>query len=186
MSHSFGQFAGLPRIYSHSLFHVAKAEGVLDIVATDMERLEMLLVDSDDLRSFCNNPIISMRDKKIVISDLIDKAHFCVKTANFLRVLVANSRLSILSSIIDSFHAVCLYYRNEVIAHVKTFGQLSLEQKGQLQDCLEKMVCKRVVLDITVDPALMGGFIVEVDCHQIDVSLRTKLLKIGIMLKEVD
>lgn len=186
MPHSIDIFSDVFGRYSHSLFSVSNAEGVLDVVSYDISRLEALLVESLDLRSFIQNPIFSMEERRLVVDDLINKANFCVIMGNFLQLLVTNKRLSILPTIIKSFRMVCLFYRNEVIAHVRTFSNLSLNQQNQLKDCLEKMVCKRVILDIVEDSALIGGFVVEINSHQIDASLRTKLFKLGFLLKEVD
>lgn len=59
--------------YSHSLFSVSNAEGVLDVVSDDISRLEALLVESLDLRSFVQNPIFSMEERRLVVDDLIDQ-----------------------------------------------------------------------------------------------------------------
>ncbi|ACT57091.1 ATP synthase F1 subunit delta [Candidatus Liberibacter asiaticus] len=186
MSHSFALFSDVPGRYSHSLFGVSNEEGVLDIVSDDISRLEALLMESADLRFFIHNPLFSMKDRRSVIDDLVKDAHFCAITANFLRILVANGRLSVLPAIIKSFRAVCMYYRNEVMAFVRAFSGLSLLQQNKLGECLEKIVGKTVILDVMEDSALMGGFIVEIGAHQIDASLRTQLLKLGCILKEVD
>ncbi|MBY7648928.1 MAG: ATP synthase F1 subunit delta [Candidatus Liberibacter europaeus] len=185
MADSLGLFSDLSGRYSHSLFITASNGGILDVVSNDIMRLESLILESFDFRSFINNPVFSMKERKMAVEDLIKKASFCTITGNFLRLLVANGRLSILSSVIRSFHAVCLYYRDEVVAYVRTFGTISSDQQDQLRDCLRKVANKSVVLNLVEDNSLMGGFVAEIDSNQIDASLRTKLFRISLILKEV-
>ncbi|AKK20289.1 ATP synthase F1 subunit delta [Candidatus Liberibacter africanus] len=186
MSHSFDIFADISGRYSHSLYGVSSEAGVLDVVSDDISRLDALLAESSDFSFFIHNPVFSMKDRQLVVDDLVKTTNFCVVTENFLRVLISNGRLSILPAIIKSFRVVCMYYRNQVMAYVRTFSCLSLQQQNQLRDCLEKMVGQSVILDIVKDFRLMGGFIVEIGSYQIDASLHTKLVKLGFMLKEVD
>ncbi|MEG8099226.1 ATP synthase F1 subunit delta [Candidatus Liberibacter brunswickensis] len=186
LSHSFDLFYDVSGRYSHSLFVVSNEENILEIVSDDLSRLEKLIVESSDFRFFVNSPVFSMKDRYLVIDDLVKKSSFCDMTKNFLRVLVYNGRLSILPMIVKSFRDVCMYYRNQIVASIRTFSSLSLHQKNELIECLEKKVGKSIILDIIEDSALIGGFIVEIGSHQIDASLRTKLLNLGFILKEVD
>lgn len=183
---SLGLFFDLPGRYSHSLFSIASESGVLDVVSNDMSLLESILLESIDFSYFLSSPVASISERKMVVEDLISKASLCVTTGNFLRLLLANGRLNILSSIIKSFNAVCLHYRNEIIAHVRTFGKFSLDQQDKLRYCLGKIVGKSVLLDLVEDLSLMGGFVAEIDCNQIDASLRTKLFRLSLVLKEVN
>ncbi|MBA5723686.1 ATP synthase F1 subunit delta [Candidatus Liberibacter sp.] len=187
MSDLYSLFSGLPGRYAHSLFGVASAEGFLEKITEDIALLETLLSESVDFRCFVTSPIYSMKDRKSVVDDLIKKAHFCTTMGNFLQLLVVNGRMSILSSIITSFHRVCSYYRGEVLARVKTSsGSLSLDQQDQLKDFLGKMLRKRVLLDIVENSSLMGGFVVEMGSTQIDASLRAKFSRLALILKEVN
>ncbi|AHA28366.1 ATP synthase F1 subunit delta [Candidatus Liberibacter americanus] len=188
MLNSLGLFSDLPGRYSHSLFSISSELGVLDVVSNDISLLEAILLESTDFNYFLTSPVFPISKRKIVVEDLIIKASLCGTTGNFLRILLVNGRLNILSSIIKSFNNVCLHYRNEIIAHVRTFAKMSSDQQDKLRSCLEKIVCKSIVLDLVEDRSLMGGFVVEVDCNYIDSSLRTKLfsLSLSLILKEVN
>ena len=76
-------------------------------------------------------------------------------------------------------------HRGEATAEVTVAHALSKEQQQELKTALKDVTGKDVALDITEDASLLGGMIVKVGSRQIDTSLRTKLSKLKLSLKEV-
>ena len=54
-----------------------------------------------------------------------------------------------------------------------------------LKDALKAVTGKDVTLDVTVDPAIIGGLVVKVGSRMVDASLKTKLNSIKHAMKEV-
>ena len=86
---------------------------------------------------------------------------------------------------IASYRGAVAAYRGEVTAEVTVAHALSKEQQQELKTALKDVTGKDVALDITEDASLLGGMIVKVGSRQIDTSLRTKLSKLKLSLKEV-
>ena len=59
------------------------------------------------------------------------------------------------------------------------------DQRKQLAATLKGVAGRQVALDVTVDPAILGGLIVKLGSRQIDTSLKTKLSSLKLALKEV-
>lgn len=92
----------------------------------------------------------------------------------FIALLVERGRMEYVRQIFQTF--VRMYYKAENIrvAHLTTaIPAPELEQK--LLSMLEKQTGSKVILDTTVDPALIGGFVVEVDDYMMDASVRRQL-----------
>jgi F-type H+-transporting ATPase subunit delta len=65
---------------------------------------------------------------------------------------------------------------------VTSAAELTDEQRSSLAASLAKMLKKRPVLDIRVDPDLLGGMIVQVGDRVIDTSVRSRLQTIRTLL----
>jgi F-type H+-transporting ATPase subunit delta len=55
---------------------------------------------------------------------------------------------------------------------------------GEIRDTLKTVTGKDVQIDVTVDPAIIGGLKVKVGSRMVDASLRTKLNSIKFAMKE--
>ena len=57
--------------------------------------------------------------------------------------------------------------------------------RAALQDALNSVTGKHVTIDVTVEPALLGGLVVKLGSRMLDASLRTKLNALRHVMKEV-
>lgn len=103
---------------------------------------------------------------------------------NFLRVIALNRRLSALSGILHAFQRHVALSRGEVSAQIVSACSLSPSQNQELRKALESVVGGKVLLNMCVDPTILGGLIVRVGSSQIDTSLVTKLSSLKLALKK--
>jgi F-type H+-transporting ATPase subunit delta len=104
-------------------------------------------------------------------------------TKNFLGVLAANRRLALLPAIIRDFAALNAARKGEVTADVTAAHKLTDTQREALAAKLKAGIGRNVALNITVDPAILGGLVVRVGSRMIDSSIRTRLDMLGQALK---
>ena len=97
------------------------------------------------------------------------------KAAEFLGVLAENRRLADLPAMIDAYHAIVAAHRGEVTAKVTSAHPLSAEQLKALAANLKTRVGRDVKIATTVDPAILGGLVVQLGSQLIDGSIRTRL-----------
>jgi len=96
-------------------------------------------------------------------------------TKNFVGVLAKNRRLSQLPGVIRAFDMLAAHHRGEVTAEVVSAHPLSDDQVAALKTNLKAQTGRDVVVDLSVDPAILGGLVVKVGSRMIDGSIRTKL-----------
>ena len=92
----------------------------------------------------------------------------------FIHLLVKNGRLEDVRIIFRSF--LTQYYRSRgiLVARLTTFvASEALEHK--LQAMLSKQFGSEVLIESTVDPALIGGFTLEVGDYLLDASVRRQI-----------
>ena len=76
-------------------------------------------------------------------------------------------------------------HKGEVSAQVTVAEPLSDAHLAEVKDALNKVTGKDVMVDVKVDPSIIGGLIVKLGSRMVDSSLRTKLHALKHAMKEV-
>jgi F-type H+-transporting ATPase subunit delta len=174
---------GLSGRYATALFDLAIADKSLDTVSASLAALKTALDTSADLKTLTTTPMISRAAAGAGIAAVATSLNLDKLTSNFIGVLAANRRLASLPAIIRDFNALAAARRGEITARVTAAHALSADQQAALSAKLKAGLGRDVALDITVDPAILGGLIVRVGSRMIDSSLKTRLDSLGQALK---
>ncbi|WP_282605057.1 F0F1 ATP synthase subunit delta [Pelagibius sp. Alg239-R121] len=177
--------SGLAGRYALALLELADDKKELDTVAGDLRGLKQILVESEDLRRLVGSPLYSREQQSKAILAVLEKAEVNELTRRFVLVVADNRRLFVLSQMIDAYLAELSRRRGEVTAKVTSAQDLSDSQQQALTEALKKSMGDKVQVDVTVDPALIGGMIVKVGSRMIDSSLRSKLQRLQLAMKGV-
>lgn len=174
---------GLSGRYATALFDLAIEHKSLDAVLASLATLHAALGSSDDLKALTTSPMISRAQAATAVKGLASAMQLDGLTSNFLGVLAANRRLASLPTIIRDVRALAAARRGEVTAQVTSAHALTKAQQEALARKLKAGLGRDVTLDLTQDPAILGGLIVRVGSRMIDSSLRTRLDQLGQALK---
>ncbi len=169
--------------YATALIETGEQSKAIDSIEKDFSELSNMIDQSSDLATLINSPLYSSTEQGSALWDLAQKAGFNKLTANFLGVLVQNRRLDILKDVIAAFGRELARRRGQVNAKVVSAVKLTAEQERALQDSLKKSLGFNVTLDMSVDPALLGGMIVTVGSKMIDDSVRRKLERLKLKMQ---
>lgn len=177
--------SGVAERYARSLFDLAREGNAVEAVEGSLTGFESLLNESADLTRLMRSPVFSAEDQERALGAVLAKAGVSGLAANFLRVVAKNRRLFAVPDMIRAFRRIAAEARGEVSAEVTTAHALSAAQENELKSTLAGIVGRQVAVQVTVDPALLGGMIVKLGSRQIDTSLKTKLDSMKLKLKEV-
>ena len=169
--------------YALALFDLAKDEGKVAAVETDLKTLKALRAESADLRSLIASPVFSAEDKAKGLAAIAVRAEFNALTQKFLGFVAAQRRIAALPSIITSFQALSAAYRGVVSAQVTTAVALTAAQSKGLQAALRQALGKDPEIETRVDPSILGGVKVRVGSRLYDASLKSKLDSLKFALK---
>jgi F-type H+-transporting ATPase subunit delta len=110
-----------------------------------------------------------------VLEKLIERAKPSKTTANFLRVLLRNDRLTELAEINRRFAAEIEERRGIVAAEVTSARELREDERAELRSNLEKLTGRQIKLNFQVDNNLIGGVVTRIGSTVYDGSVKTKL-----------
>lgn len=177
--------AGIAGRYAIALFELARDENKLDETAQELTGLQALLDESEDFARLVRSPIFSAVEQTQAVAEIAQKAGFSPLTANFLKILAKNRRLFTLTGVIAGFRKLLADHRNELEADIASAVPLTDAQTEELKATLKAKTGKDISLNSRVDPALIGGLIVNIGSRMIDDSVRTKLNNLKMAMKEV-
>jgi F-type H+-transporting ATPase subunit delta len=134
-----------------------------------------MISSSAELHGAFSNPAIPQAKKSGVLENLIGRTKPTKTTANFLRVLLQNNRLTDLTAINERFDSVLQERGGAMQAFVASAHELSEDQKAELRTNVEKLTGKKATLNFSIDPELIGGVVTRVGSTVYDGSVRTQL-----------
>lgn len=184
MAASSGGITELSYRYASAFFDLATETGVLEAVEADMNALSEAIGGSSELRSFMASPVIDRETQVTAITALLEKAGAHPLLKNLGALVAKNGRLFALPSIVDAFLKLAADARGELTAEAITAVALNDEQQKRLRAEIEASAGKTVNLSLSTDPDLLGGMIVKVGSRMVDSSLRTKLNRLKLAMKE--
>jgi F-type H+-transporting ATPase subunit delta len=168
--------------YAEALISLAKSEDTLKETTNDMNIVSQFLVNSNDLKKFLGNPLITSEAKKNVVKDILGE-QISVSTLKFLLLLVDRKRVAFLDQIAQKFLEFSYKEESIEIAKVTSSVQLSAQQQKNLAARLKVITgAQQIKLALKVDPQLIGGFTVEIGSKMIDTSIRGQLKQISYLL----
>ena len=175
MENSGGIQASLAGRYALALFELAREGKALDSVATSLATVRAALADSGDLKALTQSPLIVRDAAAKAIAAVATSLKVDDLTARTLGVLAQNRRLAQLPAVIRAYETLLSAHKGETRAEVTSAFPLSKTQANALAKQLKARTGRDTTLDLTVDPAIMGGLIVKMGSQMIDGSLRTRL-----------
>ncbi len=165
----------ISRRYASALADVVTNSGETEMVKNELKTWEQLIAANADLQNAFANPAIAHASKEKVLEGLLEKTRPSRTTANFLRVLLRNSRLTELSEINSRFESVLEERSGSLSAEVTSARELSEAQRAELRSNIEKLTGKQVKLNFAVEPALIGGVVARIGSTVYDGSVKTQL-----------
>jgi len=154
------------------------------VVSADLDKFDAMLADSADLARLVRSPVFSSDTQLKALTAILDKAGISGTTAKFLKVLTANRRLFAVADVSRAFRALVARFKGEATADVTVAEALSDKNLDSLKTALKSVTGKDVVLNVKVDPSIIGGLVVKLGSRMVDSSLRTKLNAIKHAMKE--
>lgn len=163
------------RRYSTALADVVVASGESESVKAELAHWSELFSSNADLQTVFSNPAIVHAQKEKVLDGLIAKIKPQPATANFLKILLKNGRLTEIGEINERFDAVLQERSGVVTAEVTSARELPAGERTEFQNELVKLTGKNVEVNFTVDQNIIGGVVTRIGSTVYDGSVKTKL-----------
>src|SRR6266550_8902882 len=145
----------IARRYASALTDVVLESGEAREVQEELVAWEKMFQASPVLPEVFRNPTIALDKKRAVLNKLIDRSKPRQTTANFLKVLLQNSRLTELGEINKKFAELLDVRAGMVAATVTTARSVPDNSQQTLHAKLLSLTGKKVRISFMTDPELI-------------------------------
>ena len=160
--------------YSDALLKIGISQNDTEKLYSQLGDVVYIVNNSDDLKQFLQNPLISPNDKKEIIYKIFGK-DFDLQIINLLNLLADNKRFKLLETVYycyekdyEEFHEIS---RIEIISAV----EMNKESKTRLNKTLKAKLGKNIIPEYKIDTDILGGLIIKIQDKIIDLSLNKRI-----------
>ena len=173
----------IPRRYAKALYKVALERNQGKRMYDLMQTLASSFDANHDLAATVANPFVAQADKDRILTTAAGATAADATFADFLKLLARNRRVDLVNEIA---HAFVDYYREE-----NNIRRVEVVSAAPLDPAVEKRIKALVEANLhggtmdfssSVNPDLIGGFVVNIDNERLDASLRNQLKELRLRL----
>lgn len=157
--------------YAKSLMDIAKEQGKLEAIYSDMLSLNQMCKDSKDFLLLMRSPVVKADSKNAIMKALLEGKIDGITHA-FTRLIINKGREYFLPEIAAAF--IAQYKKHSHITEVTITTSEALDEGMMkiLTDQVQKQLQGQTIdLSSKVDPNIIGGFILEANNNLFDASI---------------
>ncbi len=166
--------ATIGRNYAETLLTLAKKNGQQEEWGGLIDAIAVAMQEDRTLKTFLESPKLAASQKIEILDKALGKKVPPV-FLRFLETVISKRRQMLIPVIASEYHGLIDESEDRVHADVIVARDPAEPEKDALVKHLSRVLGKRVVPHITLNPALLGGLIVKVGDTVMDGSVRRRL-----------
>jgi F-type H+-transporting ATPase subunit delta len=163
------------RRYARALFSIGVDRGTFEQLGQELDGVAELWTGSTELREALANPVFPASQKRAVLQSLLVRAAVSPDVQKFVLLLLERRRLPAVANIARAYREMADLHTGRVRAHVTSALPLSPPELERVRQSLARRTGKQVLVEASVDAALIGSLVARVGDLVLDGSLRTQL-----------
>lgn len=178
-----GQLASLPGRYARTLFELGEAEQNLGSIQENLTHFHTILETVPHFKTLLLNPTVQIDEQKAILNDIASQNKYERVFLRFLFVLCENQRLNLFSNIHTLFKELMRSLENIRDVEVVSAVDLTKTQQQKLQQILGQQAGSQLNFNYRLDPKILGGFLVKIGCHVIDLTVSNQINMLATEMK---
>jgi F-type H+-transporting ATPase subunit delta len=165
--------------YARALFDFSVEKNIMHQVTADFQNLDIFFSETSELTEYLNSPVVKREAKREILAKTL-KSQINAETFKFLMILVKRDRINLLNAVINNY--LELVYQTASIKMIEVSTALAftnLQKNTLIQKLKELTNAREIRLVITVDPSLIGGFLIKTDSKVIDFTIKNQLQQLA-------
>ena len=169
----------LARRYARALLGIAREANALEAAGNDLATVDAALADPR-LQALLSSPLIDVRKRVEIVTKVVEALGVSTTVRNLARLLAERDRLAIVPDIERSYSAMIDAALGRMRARIRTATPLGSAEQHEVSELAKRLSGGReVVVTLDVDPALLGGVVLDIGGTVYDGSLRAQLDRLG-------
>lgn len=166
----------IARRYAKALINLAEKD--LENTGKSLTALADVFSNSAELSEVLSDTKVSSQIKQNVLKIILKKIKVSKLVDTFIRYLLAKRRIVLLPNIERAFNLFLQEKLGRIEAGITVAQEISEVTVGKLEKAISRYSGKEVTVNITIDPAIIGGIVTRIGSVVIDGSIHTQLNQI--------
>ncbi len=159
--------------YAKAIIENAVSNGRADAVNQDMKLINETVNSNEELKLFLVSPVVKPEAKFDALSEIF--ASVQNDTKGLFLLLKENKRFEILGEIAEQYNAQHDVLNGIEVAKVTTAFPINSDLEAKVLAKIKEFSNKKITLINTVDPSIIGGFILRIGDQQYNASVANRL-----------
>ena len=159
--------------YAKAIIENAVSNGRADAVHQDMNLILQTVSSNEELQHFLISPVVKPQEKYTAIAEIFAAVQPDIK--GLFLLLKENKRFEILADIAKQYNAQYDVLNGIEVAKVTTAFPITSDLETKVLVKIKEFSNKKITLINTVDPSIIGGFILRIGDQQYNASVANRL-----------
>ncbi|TDD99608.1 ATP synthase F1 subunit delta [Flavobacterium cellulosilyticum] len=159
--------------YAKAILEIAVSKKVASEVSADMALIANTIEGNTELSSFIQNPLTKTDVKNNVVSEVFASVNPITKS--LFQLVLENKRFEILGAIAVEYNKLFDVMKGVEVAKVTTAIPMDAALEAKVLAKIATFSNKKITIENTVDPAIIGGFILRIGDKQYNASVANRL-----------
>ncbi len=159
--------------YAKAILETAVSSGKASQVNEDMKNIVATVEASTDLKEFLSSPIIFPSLKMNALTQVFGSVQ--AETKSLFKLLQENKRFEILAAIASQYNIQFDEMNGVEVAKVTTAFPITADLEAKILAKAATISTKKITIQNTVDPSIIGGFIMRIGDKQYNASVSNRL-----------
>jgi F-type H+-transporting ATPase subunit delta len=178
-----GKLTSLAGRYAKTLFDLAQESDKTTEIYQELTGLCQLIQENDNLRAIISSAALTRSEHQAIFETLSEKLKLSTILGRFLAILAENRRLNRIFDIQQIVQEMVDSTQGLTQVDVVSVYDLTQEQQTTVQKLLSDYTAGNVAVNYNLNPELLGGILVRMGNHVIDLSIATKLQNLATAMK---
>jgi len=159
--------------YAKAILDLSISKGVAEVVNNDMKLIGSTINDNSELNTFIQSPVLKVEIKEKALLEVFASVNGVTK--GLFHLLFENKRFEILKGITAEYSKLFDVMNGVEVAKVTTAIAMDAELEAKVLAKIATLSDKKITIENTVDPSIIGGFILRIGDKQYNASVANRL-----------
>lgn len=159
--------------YSKAILDIAQAKQVAEAVNNDMKLIGQTIASNEELSAFIQNPTTKVELKEQALLEVFSSVNGVTK--GLFHLLFENKRFEILEGVASEYNKLFDVMNGVEVAQVTTAIPMDAALEAKVLAKIATLSDQKIQIVNTVDPTIIGGFILRIGDKQYNASVANKL-----------
>lgn len=159
--------------YAKAILEIADSKKVASEVNADMALISSTINTTAELNTFIQSPTINVEQKENALLEVFANANAVTKS--LFHLLKENKRFEILDAVALEYNKLFDIMNGVEVAQVTTAVAMDAALEAKVSAKIATFSDKKITIENTIDPSIIGGFILRIGDKQYNGSVANRL-----------